>query len=85
MIGAFCTKIKMPVCDRRVTTFPAWLASTKAEIITGCPRETMLKHDHESHWFESEIMSTPIINHALRVQCTHIGLNSLMDQVLRIV
>jgi hypothetical protein len=38
IIGVFCTNRKIPVCERLVTMFPAWLASTKIEIVTGCPR-----------------------------------------------
>ncbi len=34
-IGAFWTKTSLPVCERRVTTFPAWFASTKTCIFTG--------------------------------------------------
>jgi hypothetical protein len=37
-VGAFCTNRKMPLCERLVMTLPAWLASTKAEIITDRPR-----------------------------------------------
>jgi len=36
-IGEQFKYIMIPVCDRRVTLFPAWLASTNAFICTGCP------------------------------------------------
>jgi hypothetical protein len=37
IFGAFCTNRKIPLCEHLITIFPAWLASTKAEIVTGCP------------------------------------------------
>ncbi len=36
-IGALLQKIIIPVCDRLVTWFPAWSASTKQEIRTEFP------------------------------------------------
>jgi hypothetical protein len=37
MIGVFCTKMNMPLCEHLVMTLPAWLASTKADIVTDVP------------------------------------------------
>jgi hypothetical protein len=39
VMGAQFRYIIIPVCDQRVTLLPAWLASTKALICTGCPLE----------------------------------------------
>jgi hypothetical protein len=38
MISAFCTNRKIPLCERHLITLPAWLVSTKAEIVTDRPR-----------------------------------------------
>ena len=68
-IGAIFTNIMIPVCERRVTTFPAWSESTKTLMLTGLPLGSGIFGGNKS----SESGYSSFIDFALSVGCNSSG------------